>query len=454
MKKIIFALLGLVLCLQAFAQVDTLTQLDIEKAIISDPAKAGGNHHSYPVVDYSPAPAPKGYEAVYISHYGRHGSRHVTNASKYDKMADILTHGRDLNLLTASGEDIFQRYMGIYPLLKGHSGDLTVKGQQEHREIARRMIAAYPKVIGKKAVVDARATTSHRAIISMMSFCDELRRQRPGITINYGADNADRPFTALADPILEKAGIDLWKDIRNLSNDPVFQKYYEDINRPIEDLAGPFCLRYFKDLETLKSYVDPVEVMSVFFDIANIMQCMDFDVHFDDVFTDEELARLWEQSNIYATLIFIGTPYTDEIMPYNAQILLRQIMDTVDKDMKEGKTTARFRFGHDTIVGPLMALMGINGWTEPGPDLRTWKYHFQSWNIPMGSNVQFIIYRNKKDKNDLLVRVMYNEKDQTLPFENQSLAPYYKWSDFKAHYTAVCDDALKRLQDAAAKSVK
>ena len=96
-----------------------------------------------------------------------------------------MTFGRVRSRLTEAGEDFYKRYMEIYPMLKGHEGDLTVKGQQQHRGIAGRMVAAYPKVFGKNVKVDARATISPRAIISMMSFCDELRAQRPKLSIEY-----------------------------------------------------------------------------------------------------------------------------------------------------------------------------------------------------------------------------------------------------------------------------
>ncbi len=40
---------------------------------------------------------------------------------------------------------------------------------------------------------------------------------------------------------------------------------------------------------------------------------------------------------------------------------------------------------------------------------------------------------------------MYNERDQVLPLEDQSLAPYYKWDDFKTHYSTVCEKARETL---------
>ena len=50
-------------------------------------------------------PVPKGYEAVYISHYGRHGSRYASTADAYTIILNMLSEGghRD-RLEPASGD--------------------------------------------------------------------------------------------------------------------------------------------------------------------------------------------------------------------------------------------------------------------------------------------------------------------------------------------------------------
>ena len=131
------------LTLTASAPSDTLSKYEILQQIQEDPAKAGGNHYNYPFGSYSTAKPPKGYEVVYLSHYGRHGARYITDSAKYDHVAKLLGNGHDKGALTAEGEKLYNDYMAIYPLLQYHNGDLTVKGQEQHRELARRMINAY-----------------------------------------------------------------------------------------------------------------------------------------------------------------------------------------------------------------------------------------------------------------------------------------------------------------------
>jgi hypothetical protein len=49
---------------------------------------------------------------------------------------------------------------------------------------------------------------------------------------------------------------------------------------------------------------------------------------------------------------------------------------------------------------------------------------------PMATNLQFVFYRNQKKPNDVLVKVLLNEDEATLPIKSD-VAPYYHWNDFK-----------------------
>ena len=48
----------------------------------------------------------------------------------------------------------------------------------------------------------------------------------------------------------------------------------------------------------------------------------------------------------------------------------------------------------------------------------------------MATNLQFVFYRNQKKPNDVLVKVLLNEDEATLPIKSD-VAPYYHWKDFK-----------------------
>ena len=57
----------------------------------------------------------------------------------------------------------------------------------------------------------------------------------------------------------------------------------------------------------------------------------------------------------------------------------------------------------------------------------------------MAANIQFIFYRKNTKDDDVLVKVLLNENEATLPIVSDC-APYYHWKDFKDFY-------LKKLAD-------
>jgi hypothetical protein len=90
------------------------------------------------------------------------------------------------------------------------------------------------------------------------------------------------------------------------------------------------------------------------------------------------------------------------------------------------------RFGHETVLLPLVCLIGINGYdlaTDNLNDLEE-KGWWCSNVFPMGSNLQFIFYRSDIRDDDVLFKVLLNEEEATLPIKTD-VAPYYHWNDFR-----------------------
>ena len=54
------------------------------------PEQLGSIYYAYPAPTEAPAPAPEGYEPFYISHYGRHGSRWMTDDVRYVAMISLF----------------------------------------------------------------------------------------------------------------------------------------------------------------------------------------------------------------------------------------------------------------------------------------------------------------------------------------------------------------------------
>ena len=49
-------------------------------------------------------------------------------------------------------------------------------------------------------------------------------------------------------------------------------------------------------------------------------------------------------------------------------------------------------------------------------------------------NIQFIFYKPKKGKGDILMKVLLNENEARLPLTPVS-GPYYRWTDFRDYFT-------------------
>ena len=115
--------------------------------------------------------------------------------------------------------------------------------------------------------------------------------------------------------------------------------------------------------------------------------------------------------------------------------LLRKIIEEADSCIVLQNPGATLRFGHETMVMPLTVLMGLNGY-----DLVTDDYaHLdqKGWVnyriFPMGANIQLVFYRRNTGNKDVLVKVLLNENEATLPIKSNT-APYYKWSEVRQYY--------------------
>ena len=120
--------------------------------------------------------------------------------------------------------------------------------------------------------------------------------------------------------------------------------------------------------------------------------------------------------------------------------LLRRIISDADSCLKLKHPGATLRFGHDTVLLPLVCLMGLNGYDKSIRDLNYLeKRGWVDYRVfPMAANVQIVFYRKSPGDSDVLLKVLLNENEATLPLPGNQ-APYYRWSDFKEYYTKLLD---------------
>ena len=154
----------------------------------------------------------------------------------------------------------------------------------------------------------------------------------------------------------------------------------------------------------------------------------------EGIVTDEEVAAEWEGENLGSYSWVFGPQY--QMIPI-VQDFIKKADAVIDGRCDR---IADLRFGHDTCLGPLTVLMGINGADLDPEDPYEVKNCYQNWETCKASNIQLVFYRSKKQP-DILVKCLLNGEEATLPVPTDSY-PYYKWSDFKKFYTERCAKPL------------
>ena len=135
LKRLFIVIVWSALALSLNAKVIKKDQMNAENL-----KKFAGSVYAYEAPTEPLTPAPKGFKQVYLTHFWRHGSRFLDNASNYDRPYNILKEADDAGALTAFGKDVLRRLEIIRAEADQRAGDLTQKGMQQHRDIARRMV--------------------------------------------------------------------------------------------------------------------------------------------------------------------------------------------------------------------------------------------------------------------------------------------------------------------------
>ena len=184
MKKNLLLVFALMLSLTISAQQ---ARKDFKKEI----TMSGSNYVAYPGPQKALTPAPEGYEPFYISHYGRHGSRYLIGTSDYDRPYNILKKAKDQGVLTAKGEEVMEKVRRIKEEAWRRDGELTLRGAEQHRGIAKRMYERFPEVFAGNVRIDAKSTTVIRCILSMENALQQLKAMNPNLDIRHDASEHD-----------------------------------------------------------------------------------------------------------------------------------------------------------------------------------------------------------------------------------------------------------------------
>ena len=389
------------------------------------PSYASCNYDVYPdSITAKLTPAPAGKKPFYISHYGRHGSRYISNRSGFDTPYFMMLHADSLDELTPTGQQVLRHMNNIMRNTEGRWGELTGYGKQQMQKIGRRMAERFPEVFHPGANVTCISTVVPRCIESMGSLAMEMLQVCPQLHITMQASKRTQWYMNYQD-----------KKLRRNYMTPEAQKALDAYtatrmgNTRLMELI-------FKNPDIAEEFVNQEDFSYYLMKMGLFQLNTNFNrnTNLIGLFNTNDLYRMWQVDNAYWYLQHGACKLNGGNQPYTQRHLLKKMIADADSCIKLPDPGAQLRFGHETVLLPLVCLIGVNGFDFSTDNLDELEGHgwWCSSVFPMASNLQFIFYRsNPKDK-DVLVKVLLNEVEATLPISTDC-APYYHWSDFRQY---------------------
>ena len=409
-------------CLFTFSSSHAQTVRDL---IIQNPVYASCNYNIYPdSVPNNLTPSPEGKKPFYISHYGRHGSRYISSRSGFDIPFRMIAHADSVNELTPIGVRVHQEMKLIMDDTEFRWGELSNHGKLQHREIARRMIQRFPEVFKGDARVSCISTIVPRCIESMGAAMVEMKQVNPNLRITMEASQRNQWYMNHQDSKLRKNYMT-----------PEARKAYDAYTSSRMGNSRLMEL-IFKNPDIVKEIVNEEQFNYYLMKMGLFQQNTHLykNTYLQDLFETDELYRMWQIDNALWYIQHGACKLNGGMQPTSQKFLLRQLIADADSCIRLEKPGAQLRFGHETVLLPLVCLIGINGYDLATDNLD--ELEEKGWRcsdvFPMGSNLQFIFYRSSPKDKDVLVKVLLNEQEATLPIATDC-APYYHWADVRSY---------------------
>lgn len=390
---------------------------------------ASGNYCNYPQPTGHVTPAPDGYEPFYVSHYGRHGARYMTDDDPYKYIIGKLDTAQANGWLTDKGKDVLVRLKIAAENARRRAGDLTQLGGRQHRAIAHRLCVNYPSLLMQPITVKANSSTVRRCMLSMANFCQELKTLNPSLNILMDASEHDMYYIVPNDSIVIP---------KSETDGALYEKLDSFCHEKLNGRNQIAML--IKDPTTVSGFIDGYKLADGLWNIASNMQCLpELLLSFNDLFTDDELIDGFLVYNA-SWCLWEGLMPGSQHSYYAIYPLLKNFLDEADAAISSGNSSVRLRFGHDSIVLPFAFILGVKEAVGGTDDMENLHNYFSIFRlIPMAGNIQLIFFR-KQGSDDILVIFLMNENETSVPIQTDCY-PFYHWKDVRSYYRNMLRDA-------------
>lgn len=381
-----------------------------------------GIYTVYPAQPGPDTPAPAGYKAAYISHYGRHGSRYLESKDFTHSVISVLRKAEAKNALTPEGKALLADIRAFDAISAGRYGQLSAVGAQEEQEIGLRMAKRFAPVFRKGGKVVCVSSTASRCIMSMTNMTTSLKGIYPDLDFSFLCGEKYQKY------IIAKDFVDTSKVI----NDPYVGK---DFNENFDFDA--FMSKFLTPAVNPRSIVkDPRTFTRSLFCTAADVSCVGEGPDLFRYFTEEEARDAESNYDIYLYSNFCNSKTSGHLRLRDAAILVQDVIDRADAALAGNGVVADIRYGHDSAMMTFFSLLGFGDYDMsiyPGEVPGRWS---SAERMPMGTNLQMVFYRNRKG--DVLVKMLFNENEVPVPALGEG--PYYSWKDMRAY---LCEKVSK-----------
>ena len=264
----------------------------------------------------------------------------------------------------------------------------------------------------------------------MENALQQLVALNPKLRIRHDASEHDMWYMNYQDQLLRSQAMDSAVQAKYRA----YADRYENNDRLMTQL--------FNDTAYVRRHVNPIRLNVDLFKIASNIQSTELrhTLTLYDLFNDDEVYCNWKKENAWWYIAYGPSTVSGGNQPYTQRNLLRRIIEEADSCLRLYKPGATLRFGHETMVMPLTCLLNLNGFGYATDDFDSLERHgWINYRVfPMAANLQFVFYRRDVNDKDVLVKVLLNENEATLPLKS-NIAPYYRWKDVREFYLAKLD---------------
>ena len=409
----------LMICTQLTAQ----TVVEEIKAI---PQCSAGIIYSVPTgKQQADTPAPDGKKPFYISHFGSCAAYYLESPKDYEAPINVFVKADSMNMLTPLGKDVLRRLRLIEQDAAHRTGEITVNGARQMRQLAQEMVDRFPDIFVDGSYIDARSIVRNHSIMSMQEFMNQIARHKANMELVMKSSHSNDQWMHVEDKELEA-------DRFNAETKTSYQAYIKansNNKRLWESLFG--------SIDYVKEHIDTTKLNDQLFTLAGGIQNTPLEgvITLYDIYTPEEIIQHWRLHNAKNYISYGGFELNGGNQPFAQRAPLWNLLHQGDSIKKLDYPVVHLRYSSRGMVMELICLMELNGYGLKTPDLNQLeKLGWANYRIaPFGSSVQVVYYRKDKTDDNILIKVLLNGQEARLPIKTDC-APYYHWEDVKRYY--------------------